>query len=223
MKADFLTILREGLKEMALSLPDRVLRDYALYQRELKNWSRAYNITGFKSERDMAIGLFLDSLLYLKASPELSRGSPRVADVGSGGGFPGLVLKIARPGMDLTLIEASWKKAAFLRHMTGKLGLQGVTVLQGRLEDYARGGKAGVFDILLTRALFRTVDFIRKTEGITSPGSILILGKGPGYREELKEVYAWAGTRAREFRLETVALALPLTDIKRYFVKVILS
>ncbi len=208
---------------MGIEPDEDILNKFAFYHRELRNWSKAYNITGLKDDRAMAIRLFLDSLLYLKVFPEPSQvrtGHSRVLDVGSGGGFPGVVLKIARPELSVSLMEPSWKKAGFLRHICNKLQLTDIAVIQSSLQEHVKSAEGKVYDIIVTRALFRTYDFIRKTEKILSRGGVLILSKGPAYCEEIKEAQTRLGNRVKDFNIETIALKLPLTDIERYFIRI---
>ncbi|GMT48204.1 MAG: ribosomal RNA small subunit methyltransferase G [bacterium] len=222
MAENFLDILTAGLQELGIEPDEEILNKYALYHRELRNWSKAYNITGLKDDRAMAIRLFLDSLLYLKVFPDpprvMTRHS-RVLDVGSGGGFPGVVLKIARPELSVSLMEPSWKKAGFLRHIGNKLRLTDTAVIQDTLQEHVKSA-GEVYDIIVTRALFRTYDFIRKTEKILSRGGVLILSKGPTYCEEIKEAQTRLGSKIKNFNIETIALKLPLTDIERYFIRI---
>ena len=223
MAEDFLDILTSGLQELGIEPEKKILNKYALYHRELRKWSKAYNITGLKDNRAMAIRLFLDSLLYLQvfpAPPQVGTRHRRVLDVGSGGGFPGVVLKIARPELSVSLMEPSWKKAGFLRHIVNKLRLTDTAVIQTTLQEYVKSTDGKVYDIIVTRALFRTYNFIGKTEKILSRGGVLILSKGPTYCEEMKEAQTGLGSKIKNFNIETLALKLPLTDIERYFIRV---
>ncbi len=221
MAGDFLTTLEEGMKEIGIEPSEEMLNKYALYHRELKRWSRAYNITGLRDDRDMAIRLFLDSLLYLEAFPPASGDTrQRVLDVGSGGGFPGVVLKIARPDLRVTLLEPSWKKAGFLRHLCKRLSLSGVTVVQSTLEELARTGGEPPYDIIVTRALLKTYDLIKKTGGLLARGGILVLSKGPVYADEMEEAAVKLGDRLKGYRIERVSRRLPLAEMERHLIKV---
>lgn len=220
MPETFLHTLKRGVKELDISLNKGALNKYLLYYNELKIWSRAYNITGLEDDRDIAVLLFLDSLLYLKALPEYKDNPIRVLDVGSGGGFPGIVLKIAAPGVDLSLIEPSWKRVAFLRHTVKKIQIHDVTIIQSTLEEYAKNEGKRVYDVIVTKALFRVYEFIKKTEKLTAGGSILVLSKGPAYRQELDELYSRLGKRIDRYYIETIPLQLPLLHRERYLVKV---
>jgi len=95
---DFLDILTAGLQELGIEPDKDILNKYALYHRELRTWSKAYNITGLKDDRAMAIRLFLDSLLYLQVFPEPSQGSglgiPGYLMWAAGAGFQGLYSRL---------------------------------------------------------------------------------------------------------------------------------
>jgi len=118
-----------------------------VYLDALCHWNRKINLVGALPAEEIVTRHFVDSL-----SP-LALGLPagQWADVGSGAGFPGLVLKIARPEITMTLIESSQKKAAFLHQMIGQLGLSGVSVCCDRLER-CRAPRSG-FDLIVSRAV----------------------------------------------------------------------
>lgn len=175
------------------------------YLSELSKWNRTYNLSGIKTTRDIVIKHFLDSLLFKKVVPPEVRS---IADVGSGAGFPGIPLKIVEPGLRLYLIEPRHKKATFLRHICSLLGLEGVEILNRRVEDVT-GLKV---DAAVTRALFSASDFIKKAGGILAEGGILVLSKGPKVDEELKGT-DWD-------RIFLTDIPLPLAGITRRLVVV---
>ena len=105
---------------------------FQIYAQELADWNERFNLTAIKEPLDVQIKHFLDSLTVLKALPA---GASRVIDVGTGAGFPGLPLKIVRPEIRLTLVEATGKKARFCEHVANRLGLEGVRVVHARAEE----------------------------------------------------------------------------------------
>lgn len=194
--------LLEGLEALGISPAREQVDSFMTYLHELKRWNRAYSLTGLKTDEEIIVKHFLDSCLYLNA---LESGVSRLADVGSGAGFPGIPVKILRPEMEVYLIEPSRKKAAFLRHMIRTLSLRGITPLEKPLE----GVRDIEVDAALTRALFSVEDFVRKASHIVRKHGLFVLSKGPRVRKELER-----STLGYELRV----LPLPLSDIKRYFV-----
>jgi 16S rRNA (guanine527-N7)-methyltransferase len=197
-------LLSNGLIASGFNPSEQQINTFITYLSELKKWNRVYNLTGLRKDEDIIIKHFLDSLLYLKAMPA---GKTEVADIGSGAGFPGIPIKIARPEIDLYLIEPSEKKCAFLRNIIRQLDLKKIEVIEKRVED-AKGLVA--VDIALTRALFTIKEFIRKASPIVREGGILILSKGPKVGEELKTL--------KDIGYDLLTVALPLSGIKRHLI-----
>lgn len=186
-----------------------------VYLSELKKWNKAYNLTGLKEDEDIIVKHFLDSLLYLKAMPAGTGPCPesgmKVADIGSGAGFPGIPLKIIRPEIEMYLIEPSGKKSAFLVNIITKLGMDKIKVIEKRIEDVKVSHElSSPVDAAVTRALFSVNEFKKKASHIVKQGGTLILNKGPKVREELKIL--------GDTRHEVFIHKLPLTDIKRYII-----
>ena len=124
-----LALLTEGAAALGLELAPATLGHLQIYLEELKLWNAKTNLTGLKTDRDIVIKHFLDSLAVL---PFLD-GAASLVDLGSGAGFPGLVLKLARPHLALTLVEARQRKAAFLEYLAARFRLTGVEVVQTHL------------------------------------------------------------------------------------------
>ncbi|MBI5196543.1 MAG: 16S rRNA (guanine(527)-N(7))-methyltransferase RsmG [Nitrospirae bacterium] len=182
-------LLKKGLSELGLSCADRQINAFMTLLSELKKWNKAYNLTALKTDDDIIIKHFLDSLLYLKAFSELRtlNSELSVADAGSGAGFPGIPIKIIRPEIKITLIESSRKKTAFLRHIIRLLKLENISVLEQRLENLgAEYGKA--FDIIVSRATFKAADFLKTACPYVKDNGRLVLSKGPGASEEIKGI-----------------------------------
>lgn len=198
-------LLVKGLRELSLPFSREQVQAFLTYLAELKKWNKAYNLTALKTDEDIIIKHFLDSLLYLKAMPE---GGLNVMDVGSGAGFPGIPLKIIRPELIMYLVEPSRKKANFLRQIITILSLDNVAVVEKKIENL----ETMDVDAAVTRALFDIKDFCAKASPVLQGGGMLILSKGPKVKEELK---AFEDEKLSHKILET---ALPLTDIKRFLV-----
>ena len=197
------SILIKGLKELSLPIAPLQIRAFMTYLSELKKWNKAYNLTSLKTDEEIIVKHFLDSLLYLSA---LQDGIVSVMDVGSGAGFPGVPLKIMRPEIMMYLLEPSRKKANFLRHIIQTLALDAIEVVEKRIEEV----RALTVDVAVTRALFQIREFIKKASPCVKEGGMLILSKGPRVKEELTEV--------KEMDCEVLTLFLPTTHIKRFVV-----
>jgi 16S rRNA (guanine527-N7)-methyltransferase len=128
------------------------------YRALLLEWNARTNLTAITDPAEVDRRLFLDSMLLLPAldaALELMPAKPhRMIDVGSGAGFPGLPLKIMRPDLEITLIEATGKKVAFLDACIAALGLDHITTLHGRAEEIARDSAFRErFDLVTARAV----------------------------------------------------------------------
>ena len=178
MMKDAGELLRAGIEEIGFEYSEKQVDAFITYLEELKKWNRAYNLTGLKTDRDIIIKHFLDSLLFAQALPPEAL---TLADIGSGAGFPGIPIKIICPDIKVFLIEPTQKKAIFLRHICSKLQLKNAEIMDRRIEE-VKGLKV---DVVVTRALFSVRDFIAKTQDILNKKGILILSKGPGLEKEL--------------------------------------
>jgi len=179
MMTDADSLLKAGIEELGLRHSEKQVESFITYLDELKKWNKAYNLTALKTDRDIIIKHFLDSILFAKAFP------PEVltlADVGSGAGFPGIPIKIICPDLSVFLIEPTQKKAIFLRHICRKLQLKNIEIIDKRIEEV----KGLQVDVAVTRALYSVREFIEKMKGILNKKGILILSKGPGLEKELE-------------------------------------
>ena len=132
----------------------------------------------------------------------LPGGAHRCLDVGSGGGFPGMVLAIVRPDLDVHLLDATRKKAAFLQETAAVLELP-VTVHHGRAEDLAAGELSGAFDLVTARAVAALDALLDITLPFLGPQGVLYAVKGERWAEELAEA------QGRLRRLGATVLATP--------------
>jgi 16S rRNA (guanine527-N7)-methyltransferase len=118
---------------LGIQLTVEQLEAFEIYERELIEWNARFNLTSITDPQQIRIRHFLDSLSCWLAMQPLPLG--RVIDLGAGAGFPGLPLKILQPQLELTLVEATAKKAGFLEHIVQVLRLERVTVLARRAEE----------------------------------------------------------------------------------------
>lgn len=164
------SLLKEGAAALGLKLPSATLEHLQIYLEELQVWNTRTNLTGLKNPRDIVIKHFLDSLAVL---PFMGAAASLV-DLGSGAGFPGLVLKLARPELSLTMVEARQKKAAFLEYLVSRLKLTGVEVVQTHLTPaLARKWEPKVAAVV-SRAAFLLPRLLELAEPLLAPGGLLL-------------------------------------------------
>lgn len=173
LPSHLISVLSSGAAELGIDLPNSLRSAFQIYLRELQAWNQKTNLTAITGEEEIVIKHFLDSLaLTLALEPPVTG---RLLDVGSGAGFPGLPLKLLHPQLDVTLLEPSQKKTAFLRHLIGKLNLEGVTVLARRVEDVKKGSAPSqAFRWIVTRAV-KAGDLLPAFRTLLEEGGRIIL------------------------------------------------
>lgn len=150
---------------------------FDLYARELAVWNEQVNLTAITDLEAVRVRHFLDSLTVLKAAP-LPPGA-RVIDVGTGAGFPGLPLKIVCPDIQLTLLEATGKKVAFLQHLIDLFKLENVSTAHARAEDAGHDpAQRAAYDVVMARAVARLPSLLEYLLPFAKVGGICIAMKG---------------------------------------------
>ena len=147
--------LNAGAQRLGLHLSPKQLEQFNIYYQELVDWNRRVNLTSITGYEEVQVGHFLDSLtVTLAMKLPAGGGSFGIIDVGSGAGLPGIPVKILLPDVKLVLLEATAKKANFLRHLIAKLVLDNVEVVVGRAEEVAHEAQFRErFELVLSRAV----------------------------------------------------------------------
>lgn len=126
--------LRKSAQELfGVSLSDLQVEQFKLYEQELLEWNNRFNLTAIRDAEGIRSKHFLDSISCMRAWGNVVPGS--LIDIGTGAGFPGLVLKILYPGMRLTLVDSIGKKVEFCRHVSETLGFHQIEAVIGRAEE----------------------------------------------------------------------------------------
>lgn len=181
--------LDTGLAELRLELPAQARDALLAYLELLARWNRTYNLSAVREPREMLVRHVLDSLAVL----EHVRG-PRVADIGSGPGIPGIVLAIADASLRLLLVDSNGKMARFQREAVRSLGLQGrCEVRQARAEALA--DEPG-FDTIVSRAFATLAGFVAAARGLAGPHTRWLAMKGRAPDEEIAGLPAEVQVRA---------------------------
>ncbi|MFP4683208.1 MAG: 16S rRNA (guanine(527)-N(7))-methyltransferase RsmG [Ectothiorhodospira sp.] len=198
--------LREGLK--ALDLDPALAPPLMAYLALLLRWNRVYNLTAVRDPLDMVDLHLLDSLSVL---PRVT--GPRVADVGTGAGLPGIPLALARPDWSVTLLDAVAKKVRFLRQAALELGLENVTPVHGRVETY-RPHQG--FDTVISRAFAASGTFVRQAGPLCAPGGRLLAMKGRDADDDPAALPAgWGVAVTHPLRVPGLSAARHLVEIRR--------
>jgi len=134
-------------------------------------WNRRINLTAVREPADIREKHFADSLALLPFIPPTAR---TLVDVGSGAGFPGAVLAIARPDLDVTLVESNQKKAAFLQTVRRELCLDNVTILAMRVEKLLARPDFRPFDVAVSRATWDLPEWLDWGTKLVHPGGLVI-------------------------------------------------
>ncbi|MBI1285774.1 MAG: 16S rRNA (guanine(527)-N(7))-methyltransferase RsmG [Thiobacillus sp.] len=177
-----------GVAALGLALPDGAEATLLAYLALLGKWNRVYNLTAVRDAERMVSHHLLDSLA---AVPSFQ--GKTVLDVGSGGGLPGIPLAIARPELQVTLIDSIAKKTAFLLQVKAELGLGNLEVVTSRVEDFQPEAK---FDVITSRAFSDLKEFVILTRHLLMPGGRWLAMKGVLPHEEIALLPEWAKVSA---------------------------
>ena len=197
--------LERGARQLGLEMDSEVRERLLAYLSLMAKWNKTYNLTAVREPVAMVSHHLLDSLAVL---PHLGMpAGASLADIGSGAGLPGIPLAIARGSWSVVLVEASEKKAAFLRQATIELALRNASVHQGRVEAWQPVER---FAVVISRAFARLAEFAEACAHLLAPGGCLAAMKGILRADELAEMRGW--------RCERIALHVPMLDAARHLV-----
>lgn len=205
-----LELLIAGAKALQVTLRSEHLEAFHVYGEELETWNKDFNLTAIHDYDGVQIRHFLDSLsciLGMEDAADRLTGK-HVIDVGTGAGFPGIPLKIIRPGIRLTLLEATEKKVSYLRHVVNRLGFEGVTVLHGRAEELGQLAQHRErYDWAVARAVAELPILAEYLLPLVKVGGRVLAQKGESAPAEVQRA-EWAITRlgGRMRRLAPVEL-----------------
>lgn len=162
-------------KEFGITLTEKQVQQFETLRDFLIEENEKYNLTGISDPREIEIKHFLDSLSVL---PYMSPETKSLIDIGSGAGFPGLPIAIARPNIKVTCLESTGKKTEFIKRAIEKIGLSNVSIINGRAEE---AGMKNVyreyFDVALARAVAGLPTLLEYALPFVQVGGIFIAQK----------------------------------------------
>ena len=181
-------LLSLGIQELGLELSPANVADLELFLQEMGRWNQVHNLTAIEGEKDSVRLHLIDSIAVLPVLRRfLKEASPRIADLGSGGGLPAIPIAIVQPEWRLSLIEAIRKKTAFLQHVRGKLKLKNIEVLSERAEDVAVQ-QPGQYDAVISRAFTNLARFLELSLPFLKPDGLVFAMKAKRADEEMQDV-----------------------------------
>ena len=210
--------LIEGAKVLNVNLTDQQADQLIRYKELLVEWNEKMNLTAITEDLEVITKHFLDCLT-VQSSIDLTQVSSLV-DVGTGAGFPGLVLKIAFPNLHITLIDSLNKRLKFLQHVIDELGLKDIECVHGRAEDLGKNkAYREQFEVCASRAVANLAVLSEYTLPFVKKEGYLIALKGQKLDEELAEgekaITILGGTID-----QLVDVVVPYTDLKHRIAKI---
>ncbi len=215
-------LLYDGAQALEIHVDSDTVEKFTIHASELAKWNRKMNLTAITDPVEVAVKHFLDSM----APDSMIPSNASLLDIGAGGGFPGIPLKILKPSLSVTLIDASRKKVSFLKHIIRILGLENIEAFHVRSEEFSKQAVfAGAFNAIISRALSSTPEFVRMALPLLDKDGIIIAMKGKRSKAEIESVRSLIykktgkGDENRtnfELRLETYTL--PYLKLERSIV-----
>ena len=200
--------LARGLAALEVDVSPQAQENLLAFAVLLGKWNKVYNLTALREEEQVISHHLLDSLAVL---PHLGA-ARRLADIGSGGGLPGIPLAIARPDVHVALVESNQKKSAFQQQARIELGLDNVSVHCERVEGWQPEEKC---DVVISRAFSDLAEFVRLSGHLLAAGGALLAMKGVHPYEEIAQLPA--GWRVAE----VMPLQVPGVEGARHLVRVV--
>ncbi|HCT40624.1 MAG TPA: 16S rRNA (guanine(527)-N(7))-methyltransferase RsmG [Moraxellaceae bacterium] len=197
--------LRAGVDQLSLQLPDGAMEKLLAYLSLLVKWNAAYNLTAIRDPEQMVIKHLLDSLGIV---PHVQ--GKTLIDVGTGAGLPGLMLAIAKPDLQVTLLDSNGKKVRFLRQVIADLQITNADAVQSRVEEFDR-----TFDLVSSRAFATLADMVNGSRQLLVDGGEFLAMKGQHPADEIAALPTGFVVR------DVVPLHIPFLDEERHLVRIV--
>jgi 16S rRNA (guanine527-N7)-methyltransferase len=182
---DWEDLIIAGARVFQIRVNPLMARQFSLHAGELLKWNQKINLTAITAPDEIALKHFLDSIAPARWIPP----SSSLLDIGSGGGFPGIPLKVLFPSLSVTLIDGSRKKISFLKHCIRTLQLENIDARQVRAEELAKDADVvSRFDVIISRALSSLTAFVKLALPLLADRGIIIALKGEMDQHKVAEL-----------------------------------
>jgi 16S rRNA (guanine527-N7)-methyltransferase len=215
-------IIYEGAKYLGIRIDRRKIEKFSIHALELIKWNRKINLTAITDPMEVAVKHFLDSIAPVPDIPP----NASLLDIGSGGGFPGIPLKICLPSVSVTLIDASLKKVNFLKHVIRTLELENICAFHIRAEEFAKKPDAvRHFNVIISRALSSMTTFAPAAIPFLKKDGVIIAMRGNISDREIRMLRLSVNNRrgvqdedTERFEVHVKKYALPYLNLDRSMV-----
>ncbi len=212
--SQWLELVVQGADQVGLAITSEHAAQFAQHAVTLLEWNRKINLTAIVEPRQVAIKHFLDAIAPLAHIPPKGQ----LLDIGTGGGFPGIPLKILRPEQPMTLIDGSRKKINFVKHIIRQLGLQKIEALQTRAEDLGhKETHQGRYAVIVCRALADLATIARTAGPLLCPDGRIVIYQGPAEHHH-SVLTNYNGHKGFSFKVESISYGLPILGDRRTLV-----
>jgi 16S rRNA (guanine527-N7)-methyltransferase len=200
-----------GSTQLGVKVSDHQANMMMLHSRELMIWNKKTNLTAIKDPMQIAEKHFIDSV----AAISFLGNEKTLVDMGAGGGFPGIVLKIMNPDLKVVMIDSSRKKINFLKHVIRTLHLENIDAIHSRVEDlHENDFYKAKFDAVISRAFTELSGFVAIAFPFLSKGGSIYAMKGKNADQEITPAIL------KKFELKLSHYQLPFEKSDRYMVKI---
>jgi 16S rRNA (guanine527-N7)-methyltransferase len=204
-------VFLKGAEEFGIALSPKDIERFSKYKELLKEWNQKINITAITDDDEIDVKHFLDSISIMKDG--IISGKERIIDVGTGGGFPGIPIKIMKPDTEVVLLDGLNKRLKFLNEVIDSLALENISTVHGRAEEFGRKKDyRETFDIAVSRAVASLNTLSEYCLPFVKVGGYFIAMKGPDVDEEIaqseKAIEKLGGKIEKRIDIE-----LPFSDI----------
>ena len=210
------TFLKDGLEQLYIEADNKTIEKLISFKNLLLEWNKKINLTAITDEKEIYIKHFLDSATCL--STGYINDGDKIIDIGTGAGFPGLVIKILKNNIDITLLDSLKKRMTYLENAVTNIDLDNVKIIHGRAEEYGvLNGHRESYDIALSRAVASLNVLSEYCIPFVKVGGYFICQKGPNYFDELKEAEKAINTLGGKVE-DIKKFILPYSDITHYII-----